>query len=312
MTTIVHSAVSKSAADGFHLQGADALWDGLGLSEEWVREFRGKIVVVKVTGNVMIDPEAQESFAYDIAFLVACGVMPVVVHGGGPQISKRLEQKGIKTEFRRGYRVTTPEMIGVIREVLTGEISGQIAASINQIRPGLAEVVSGEKEELLGGRRRKAEGIRGGKPVDLGLVGEIVVVNPRALQRLLDQGKVPVVGSISSDLDEEGGALNVNADSAASAIAIELKAKKLAFLTHERGLYRDWPNKDSIYDSIRVSELEKLLPSLESGMVPKMTACVKAVDGGVEKAVIINGQDPHSILVELFTDSGIGTEVIPG
>jgi len=275
----------------------------------WLKQFNEKIIVVKFGGNAMVDETLQRAFAEDMAYLRFAGIRPVVVHGGGPQISARLAELGIESEFRGGYRVTTPESIGVVREVLSGRISRELAAMIDEHQADLAVTISGEQAGLFGGRRRGA--VVDGETVDLGLVGDVVTVDPAAVLEAVNAGRIPVVASIAPDLDEPGQSLNINADSAASALAVALGAEKLVILTDVAGLYRDWPDRESLVSIIDTDELTDLLPSLESGMIPKMTACLEAVAGGVAKAAIIDGRTPHSILVEIFTHSGIGTEVVP-
>jgi acetylglutamate kinase len=272
----------------------------------WLQEFAGKIVVVKFGGNAMVDESLQRAFAQDMVYLRHVGLRPVVVHGGGPQITSMLERLGIPSEFRGGYRVTTPEAMDVVRMVLTGQVSRELVSLINEHGP-FAAAISGEDAGLFRGRRREA--LVDGVPVDIGLVGDVVEVDPAAVMAQLDAGRIPVVSSIAPDLDAPGQSLNVNADSAAASLAIALGAAKLVVLTDVAGLYRDWPDRDSLVSQIRVEELTRLLPSLESGMIPKMTACLDAVLGGVPKAAIIDGRRPHSILLEIFTDAGIGTEV---
>jgi acetylglutamate kinase len=242
-----------------------------------------------------------------MVYLRYVGLKPVVVHGGGPQISAMLERLGIPSEFRGGYRVTTPETMEVVRMVLTGQVSRELVSLINEHGP-LASAISGEDAGLFHGRRRGVE--IDGETIDIGLVGDVVTVDPEAVLAEVDAGRIPVVSSIAPDLDVPGQSLNVNADSAAAALAVALGAAKLVVLTDVAGLYRDWPNRDSLVSEIDAAELALLLPSLESGMIPKMTACLDAVLGGVPKAAIIDGRRPHSILLEIFTDAGIGTEVV--
>lgn len=279
----------------------------------WLKLFRGRIVVVKFGGNAMVDEQLKRAFAEDMVYLRHVGILPVVVHGGGPQISAELARRGIQSEFRGGLRVTSPEAMEVVREVLTGEVSQELAALIDEHGDGstgpLAQTLSGETEGLFVGRRRGT--VVDGETVDLGLVGEVVAVDPAVVRRLLDEGRIPVISSIAPDGDVPGQSLNVNADSAASAVAVALGAAKLVVLTDVAGLYSDWPNRDSLVSQIAVSQLVELLPSLESGMIPKMEACLEAVTGGVDKAAIIDGRIPHSILLEIFRGSGIGTEVVP-
>ncbi|GAA1700934.1 acetylglutamate kinase [Microcella alkalica] len=273
----------------------------------WLQAFRDAIVVVKFGGNAMVSDELQRAFAEDMVYLRTVGLRPVVVHGGGPQISAMLERFGIESEFRGGYRVTSPEAMDVVRMVLTGQISRSLVSLINQHGP-LAAAVSGEDAGLFRGQRRGT--VVDGVEVDLGLVGDVVGVDPAAVLQLIDAGRIPVVSSIAPDIDAPGQSLNVNADSAAAALAAALGAQKLVILTDVAGLYRDWPDRDSLVSTIDTDELRALLPRLESGMIPKMSACLDAVDAGVPKAAIIDGRVPHSILLEIFTRSGIGTEVV--
>jgi len=275
----------------------------------WLKQFNEKIMVVKFGGNAMVDESLQRAFAEDMAYLRFAGIRPVVVHGGGPQISARLAELGIQSEFRGGYRVTTSESIEVVRDVLSGQISRELAGMIDEHQDGLAITISGEDANLFGGRRRGA--VVDGETVDLGLVGDVVTVDPTAVLEAVNAGRIPVIASIAPDLDQPGQSLNINADSAASALAVALGAEKLVILTDVAGLYRDWPDRESLVSIIDTEELTELLPALESGMIPKMTACLEAVAGGVAKAAIIDGRTPHSILVEIFTHSGIGTEVVP-
>ncbi|MFF2773050.1 acetylglutamate kinase, partial [Streptomyces bacillaris] len=274
----------------------------------WLKTFHDRIIVVKFGGNAMVNDDLQRTFAEDIVYLRYAGLRPVVVHGGGPQISAMLDRLGIESEFRGGYRVTTPEAMDVVRMVLTGQINRDIVSNVNKHGP-LAAGLSGEDAGLFQGRKRGA--VVDGEDVDLGLVGDVIGVNPEAVLAQLDAGRIPVVSSIAPDIDDPGQALNVNADAAAAALAVALGAAKLVILTDVAGLYSDWPNRDSLLSKITAPELRDLLPALESGMIPKMSACLDAVDGGVPKAAIIDGRVPHSILLEVFTQSGIGTEVVP-
>jgi acetylglutamate kinase len=272
----------------------------------WMRRFHGSIFVIKLGGNAMGDSELMQSFADDMVFLATVGVKPVVVHGGGPQITEALEAKGIPSEFRGGYRVTSTAAIPVVRDVLRNTISADVAERINR-HSDLAVVLSGEDRNLFVATKRGA--LVDGVSVDLGYVGDVVQVNPRVIHDLLDAGKIPVVSSVAPG-DDGASLLNVNADSAAAALAIALGAEKMVLLTDVQGLYRNWPDTESLISSLTLAELEGLLPSLESGMIPKMTACLDAVRGGVAKAAIIDGRLAHSVLLEAFTAEGIGTEVV--
>jgi acetylglutamate kinase len=273
----------------------------------WLRRYRDAVVVIKYGGNAMVSDELQDAFAADIAYLRYVGVLPVVVHGGGPQISSMLDRLAIPSEFKGGYRVTSTEAISVVRMVLTGQINPQLVAKVNAHGP-LATGLSGEDAGLFGGRRRGV--VVDGVEHDLGRVGDVVEVDPRPVLDHLAAGRIPIVSSIAPDLDHPGHSLNVNADAAAAALAVSLKAKKLVVLTDVPGLYADWPNRDSLVSHLTSPELRAMMPRLESGMIPKMQACLDAVDGGVPTAAIIDGRVPHSVLVELFTSKGIGTEVV--
>ncbi|HCJ48003.1 MAG TPA: acetylglutamate kinase, partial [Microbacterium sp.] len=262
---------------------------------------------IKYGGNAMVSEELQTAFAEDIAYLHHVGVKPVVVHGGGPQISKMLDRLDIESEFKGGYRVTSTEAIGVVRMVLTGQINPQLVSRINA-HGSFATGLSGEDAGLFRGRRRGV--VVDGAEHDLGHVGDVVGVDPQAVLDHLAADRVPVISSIAPDADAPGQSLNVNADAAAAALAVALGATKLVILTDVAGLYADWPNRDSLVSHLTAGELRDMLPSLESGMIPKMQACLDAVDGGVDRAAIIDGRQPHSVLVELFTAEGIGTEVV--
>ena len=274
----------------------------------WLQKFAGALVVVKYGGNAMIDDDLRRAFAADMVFLRQVGLRPVVVHGGGPQINAMLERLGIASEFRGGLRVTTPEAMDVVRMVLTGQVSRELVGLLNAYGPH-AVGLSGEDGGLLQARRRNA--VVDGEEVDVGMVGDVVQVNPGAVLDLLDAGRIPVVSTVAPDIDDPTQVLNVNADTAAAALAIALGARKLVILTDVEGLYTDWPDRTSLVRRIRASSLERLLPRLDSGMRPKMEACWRAVRGGVGRAHVIDGRQQHSILVEVFTSDGVGTMVLP-
>jgi len=275
----------------------------------WLKRFSGKVVVVKFGGNAMIDDDLKRAFAEDMAYLRYAGLFPVVVHGGGPQISAALKDHGIESEFRGGYRVTSTAAISVVRRVLAEEVNREIVDLVNVHAEGLPLAVGGDGTALFAAERKGI--VLDGENVDLGHVGEITRVDPAGVLDLIARGLVPVVSSIAIDDANADQALNVNADAAAGALAIALGAAKLVVLTDVAGLYSDWPNRDSLVEDITVGELTAMLPSLESGMIPKMTACLDAVVGGVGGATIIDGRVPHAILLEVFTQRGVGTEVIP-
>jgi acetylglutamate kinase len=266
----------------------------------WIRKFQGKIVVIKFGGNAMIDEALQRTFAEDVAFLRLVGIYAVVIHGGGPQISAGLADAGIDSSFVDGLRVTSPEAISVIRDVLKTQIGEPLAQMVVDA-DGKAEVFNGETEGLFTATQTRT---------DLGLVGVVSSVNTEPILRALQAGVIPVIATVAPD--GSGQLLNVNADLAASSLAVALQAEKLIVLTDVTGLYSNWPSLDSLISEISVSELEELLPSLESGMIPKMQACLEAVRGGVPKAHIIDGRIQHSLLLEIFTTAGIGTLVTQG
>ncbi|WP_084040174.1 acetylglutamate kinase [Demequina sp. NBRC 110053] len=274
----------------------------------WIESFKGATVVIKYGGNAMIDDTLKAAFAQDIVHLRLLGLFPVVVHGGGPQISEMLNKLGIESEFRGGLRVTTPEAMDVVRMVLTGSVSRELVGLINDHGP-LAVGLSGEDAGLLQAKRRHAE--IDGKLVDVGQVGDVIKVNPAAVEDIIAAGRIPVVSTVAPDMDDPTTVLNVNADTAAAAIAVALRARKLIMLTDVEGLYANWPDRDSLVRRIHATDVEKLLPSLASGMVPKMEACLRAVRGGVPQAHIVDGREQHSLLSEIFTTSGIGTMVRP-
>ena len=273
-------------------------------SLDWLRQFHDRVVVVKFGGNAMVDEALKWAFAQDIAYLRYVGIKPIVVHGGGPQITARLAELGIESEFRGGMRVTDEKTIEVVRDVLRNRI-GQELAELIEKAGAQPQVLSGEDENLFRAVKVQAETKEG--PVDVGLVGEVRSVNPRVVLQALDQSVVPVISTVAPS--NEGTLLNVNADLAAASLAVAVGAEKLLVLTDVPGLYSNWPNKTTLISSITADELRKMLPSLEAGMIPKMQACLQAVEGGVPKAHIIDGRQPHSILLEIFTKSGVGTQV---
>ncbi|GIM88666.1 acetylglutamate kinase [Paractinoplanes toevensis] len=272
----------------------------------WLERFHGTTVVIKYGGNAMITPSLQKAFAEDIVFMRYVGIKPVVVHGGGPQISRMLDKLGIVSEFRGGLRVTTPEAMDVVRMVLTGQVGRELVGLINQHGP-FAVGLSGEDARLFTAVRRGA--VIDGEHVDIGQVGDVSRVDTSAVDDLIAAGRIPVIASVAPDAD--GVVHNVNADTAAAALAEALGARKLVVLTDVPGLYTNWPDTDSLTTRIDADALEKLLPSLEAGMVPKMEACLRAVRGGVPAAHVVDGRVPHSTLLEVFTSEGIGTMVVP-
>ncbi|WP_336212657.1 acetylglutamate kinase [Nonomuraea sp. LPB2021202275-12-8] len=272
----------------------------------WLERFHGATVVIKYGGNAMTDEALKQGFAEDIVFLRYAGLRPVVVHGGGPQISEHLDRLGIESTFTAGLRVTTPEAMKVVRMVLVGQVNRDIVGLVNRHGP-FAVGLSGEDAHLFTAERKSA--MVDGSPVDIGQVGEIVKVEPGAVQALIADGRIPVVSSVARGVD--GEIFNVNADTAAAALAVALRAQKLVVLTDVEGLYANWPDDTDVIDKLDAAELERHMPSLSSGMVPKMEACLTAVQGGVPQAHVLDGRVPHSLLLEIFTNEGIGTMVMP-
>ncbi|MGJ3509289.1 acetylglutamate kinase [Enemella sp. A6] len=271
----------------------------------WLNRYAGSTIIVKYGGNAMVDDTLKQAFAEDIVFLRRCGLRPVVVHGGGPQISSMLDRLGIHSEFKGGLRVTTPEAMDVVRMVLVGQVGRELVNLINAHGP-LAVGLSGEDGQLFRAQRRGTT--VDGEDVDLGLVGEVAEVRPEGVRDLIDAGRIPVVATVAPD--DHGQVHNVNADTAAAALAVALEADKLVVLTDVEGLYRDWPASTEVIHEITASELRELIPLLASGMVPKMEACLAAVDGGLSRASVIDGRVKHSLLLEIFTNAGIGTQVV--
>ncbi|AYY13629.1 acetylglutamate kinase [Actinobacteria bacterium YIM 96077] len=300
---------SNPQREGRHVTGQqDALTKAGVLIEAlpWMKRFHGNVVVIKYGGNAMTDDKLKRAFADDIVFLRMAGIKPVVVHGGGPQISEMLTRLDITSEFRGGLRVTTPEAMDVVRMVLVGHVGRELVGMLNAHGP-FAVGLSGEDAGLFTAERQSA--LVDGEEVDIGLVGDVAEVSPDAVQDLIAAGRIPVVSSVAPDTD--GVVHNVNADTAAAALAVALGAEKLVVLTDVEGVYRDWPESTDIITELTGNELAELLPDLDSGMVPKMRACLRAVEGGVPEATVIDGRVPNSLLLEVFTDEGVGTMVVP-
>ena len=270
-----------------------------------LKALNAKIVVVKYGGNAMTDDVLKAAFAADMVFLRNCGVHPVVVHGGGPQISAMLKKLGIPGEFKGGFRVTTPEVLDIARMVLFGQVGRELVNLINAHGP-YAVGMTGEDAQLFTAVRRSVS--VDGVDTDIGLVGDVAHVNTAAVRDLIAAGRIPVVSTIAPDAD--GVVHNINADTAAAALAEALGAEKLLMLTDVKGLYTRWPDRDSLVSEIDSTTLAELLPTLEAGMVPKIEACLRAVDAGVPSAHVIDGRVEHCVLVELFTNEGTGTKVV--
>ena len=300
-----------SSRSGAALEKAGLLVEAL----PWLERFHGRTIVIKFGGNAMVDDALQRAFAEDVVFLRYAGLRPVVVHGGGPQITAHLDRLGIESVFAAGHRVTTPETMDVVRMVLVGQVQRDIVGLINAHGP-FGVGLSGEDGNLF--IAEPHEVTVDGEPVELGQVGDVASVDAGVVEGLVADGRIPVVSSVARGSAGTGAHLyNVNADTAAAALAVALRAEKLIVLTDVEGLYAGWPadgsapNPDDVISTITAAELEAMMPTLETGMVPKMAACLRAVRGGVAKAHVIDGRVPHALLVEVFTDEGVGTQVVP-
>lgn len=298
----------RGAIDAAALRVAQSKATTLVEALPWLERFRGALVVIKYGGNAMTDESLKAAFAKDIVFLRYAGLRPVVVHGGGPQIQTMLDRLGLESEFKGGLRVTTPEVMEVVRMVLTGQVGRGLVGLLNQHGP-VAVGLSGEDAGLFGGRRRGVE--VDGQSVDIGLVGDVESVDPAAVLDIVDAGRIPVVSTIAPDLDVHGQVLNVNADTAAAALAVALRAQKLIVLTDVDGIYADWPDRDSLLSQLTASGARELLAKVDSGMIPKLEACIRAVTQGVPQAHVVDGRQPHSMLLEIFTSEGFGTMIVP-
>lgn len=293
MTVSAHPALAKAQAIG------DAL--------PWLARHQGRTVVIKLGGHAMVDEDLTAAFAGDIAFLRHAGLRPVVVHGGGPQIDAELARRGLGREFKAGLRVTSPAALDVVRMVLAGQVQRDLVGLINRFGP-LAVGMTGEDADTLTAVR--CVPWIDGEPVDIGRVGDITGVDTGAINSLLADGRVPVVSPLARSA-EDGRVYNVNADTVAAALATALRAEALVMMTDVAGLYAGWPHSQEVIPRLTAGELEKLLPELSDGMVPKMTGCLDAVRSGVGKARVIDGRVPHSVLLEMFTDEGVGTVIVP-
>ena len=267
----------------------------------YIRRFWGKVVVVKYGGNAIGDDEALAGFAQDVALMHSVGMRTVVVHGGGPQIGDLMTRLGMVPEFREGLRVTDADTLDIARMVLVGKVNRDIVAAVN-MHGALAVGLSGEDAAFITASPRSPE---------LGFVGDVVAVNASIIERLLSEDLIPVVATIGGS--PEGQAYNINADTAAGAIAEALRAEKLVYLTDVEGLRADVNDPSSLRTTVSVADLEAMLAdgSVVAGMVPKVTSCISAINGGVGHAHILDGRTPHALLLEVFTNQGVGTMVSP-
>ena len=280
---------------GQHLEQAELLVEILPYIQRW----RGKVVVIKFGGNAMTDAPLAERFAEDVVLMHQVGILPLIVHGGGPQIGELMERLGKEPEFKDGLRVTDAETLDIARMVLVGKVNREIVSSINVHGP-LAVGVSGEDGGLITAAARNPE---------LGFVGDVTAVDPTLLQKLFSEGLIPVMSTIGAD--ETGQAYNINADTVAGAVAQAMEAEKVVYLTDVEGLYEDLSDETSLIRQISAADLSQKIQSgqITDGMIPKTEACVRAVQNGVTSAHLVDGRIPHVALLELFTDAGIGTMI---
>ena len=278
-----------------HLEQAELLVEILPYIQRW----RGKVVVIKFGGNAMTDASLAERFAEDVVLMHQVGMLPLIVHGGGPQIGELMERLGKEPEFKDGLRVTDAETLDIARMVLVGKVNREIVSSINVHGP-LAVGVSGEDGGLITAAARNPE---------LGFVGDVTAVDPTLLQKLFSEGLIPVMSTIGAD--ETGQAYNINADTVAGAVAQAMEAEKVVYLTDVEGLYEDLSDEASLIRQISAANLSQKIQSgqITDGMIPKTEACVRAVQNGVTSAHLVDGRIPHVALLELFTDAGIGTMI---
>jgi acetylglutamate kinase len=265
----------------------------------YIREFSGKTVVIKYGGHAMEKPELAELFATDVVLMRLVGMNPVVVHGGGPQITELMERLGKKSEFIDGRRVTDAETVDIVRMALVGKVNREIVGMVNRLG-SYAVGLSGEDAGLIRVDQRDPK---------LGFVGDVREIDPTMVHRLLNEEMIPVIATIG--VDDDGQAYNINADTVAGAIAEALDAEKLVYLTDVAGVYANWPDESTLISRIDVEGMEKLVADgkVTEGMIPKLESCIAAVRSGVRRAHILDGRLPHALLLEFFTKEGVGTMV---
>lgn len=277
----------------------------------YMQKFAGKTFVIKYGGNAMLNDELKKSVIQDVIFMKCIGINPIVVHGGGPEISDLLKKIGKESKFIAGLRVTDAETVAVSEMVLAGKVNTELVAMINR-HGGRAVGLNGKDSDLIVAKKMMATIFENGKKseVDIGLVGDILKINPQIIKILINEGYIPVIAPTGVGL--KGETFNINADYVAGEIAAAVGADKLVLLTDVEGIYRDYSNKDSFISTLALSEAQEMVKegSIGGGMIPKIEACIKALAGGVSKTHIIDGRSPHSLLLEVFTATGIGTEVI--
>jgi acetylglutamate kinase len=286
------------------IEKADVLIEAL----QWIREFRGKITVIKLGGSVMEDPRAMDHLLLDVVFMETVGMRPVVVHGGGAAISRAMADAGLEPRFVQGRRYTDKPTLQIVQRVLAHEVNGQLVRRIEELG-GLAKPLSFRTTNVLFGKRMLLTD-EDGRPLDLGHVGKVTQVDKTTILDLCREGIVPVIPSMC--LGDDAEMLNVNADTAATAVAEQLGAEKLVFLSDVNGVRRNRDDPDSLIHSLTASQAAGLIDSraVDAGMIPKIQACLETVDRGVRKVHIIDGRLRHSLLLEVYTTKGVGTEIV--
>jgi acetylglutamate kinase len=288
------------------IRKADVLIEAL----QWIRQFRGKITVVKLGGSVMEDARAMTHLLLDVVFMETVGMRPVIVHGGGAAISRAMAEAGLEPRFIQGRRYTDDAALSIVERVLAGRVNRQLAQQINDLG-GVARPLNFETSNVLFGERIQLQQ-NGGPPIDLGHVGRVTRVDCEKIQHLCREGVVPVIPSMC--ITGDGEKLNVNGDTAATTVARELGAEKLVFLSDVNGVRRRKDDPDSLVHSLSAREATRMIDdgSIESGMIPKVQACLETLEKGVRKVHIIDGRLRHSLLLEVYTSSGVGTEIVAG
>ncbi len=286
------------------IQKADVLIEAL----QWIRQFRGKITVIKLGGSIMEDHKAMVHLLLDVVFMETVGMRPVVVHGGGPAIDRAMDAAGLQSRFVQGRRYTDADTLAVVERVLAGEVNRKIAQQINELG-GQAQSLNFDTKNVLFGRHASVHDERG-TPLELGCVGVVTRVDRDSIVELCNAGVVPVIPSMC--VAEDGRKLNVNADTAATAVAQALEAEKLVYLSDINGVRREKNDPDSLIHSLTAREALELISdgSINSGMIPKVQACLETLDRGVHKVHIIDGRLRHSLLLEVYTNKGVGTQIV--
>jgi len=283
---------------------ADVLIEAL----QWIRQFRGKITVIKLGGSVMEDAPAMVHLLLDVVFMETVGMRPVIIHGGGAAISRAMAEAGLEPRFVQGRRYTDEVTLAIVERILAGEINEQIARQINDLG-GRAAALNFRTVNVLKGERIQMTG-EDGQAVDLGYVGKVTSVDTLTIENLCAAGIVPVIPSMATTAD--GQKLNINADTAATAVAQAVKAEKLVYLSDVNGVRRDKNNPETLIHSLTAAEARQLIVdrAIDSGMIPKIDACLETLACGVRKVHIIDGRLRHSLLLEIYTSRGVGTEIV--